>query len=256
MAKTATVEEIEVDEAADSDLSVRKMARPVSAGHAEMIEGEPEDIASQIIELIKGARVAVMSNDVLVISEHFSGQVGDISYEMVGKAKELAGALGGKAIAVLLGSDAADLAGTFASDATIYVDDPALAEFNPEAYGVVLEALLADRSPRLTMIGSTTMGMDLAAWLAARSGHAFVAYVSDLAVEGGDVVATSQLYAGKMMAEVSPYGRANGCRRAGRRLPGRGRAGRDGRRKDRLAGVVGGSQDKFRQAEPARSGRH
>ena len=53
IAKTATVEEIEVDEVAGSELSVRKMARPVSAGHAEMIEGEPETVASQIIELIK-----------------------------------------------------------------------------------------------------------------------------------------------------------------------------------------------------------
>ncbi|VAW35266.1 hypothetical protein MNBD_CHLOROFLEXI01-4019 [hydrothermal vent metagenome] len=119
-----------------------------------------------------------MGNDVVVLAEHFDGQVADISYEIVGKAKALAGALGRQAIAVMLGSGmGGDAAATFASDKTIYVDDAALAEFNPEAYGLVLEALLNDMSPRVTMIGSTAMGMDLGAWLAAKTGQDFVAYV-------------------------------------------------------------------------------
>ncbi|HFE66964.1 MAG TPA: electron transfer flavoprotein subunit alpha/FixB family protein [Chloroflexi bacterium] len=143
-----------------------------------------------------------MSNDILVITEHFDGRVADISYEMVGKAKELAGALGGQAIAVMLGSGMAEQAGTFASDATIYVDDPALAQFNPEAYGRVLAALVEEKSPRLTMIGSTAVGMDVGAWLAAKTGQDFVAYVSDIALEDGELVATSNLFAGKMSAEV------------------------------------------------------
>ncbi len=143
-----------------------------------------------------------MSNDILVITEHFDGRVADISYEMVGKAKELAGALGGQSIAVMLGSGMAEQAGTFASDATIYVDDPALAQFNPEAYGRVLAALVEEKSPRLTMIGSTAIGMDLGAWLAAKTGQDFVAFVSDIAVEDGELVATSNLFAGKMSAEV------------------------------------------------------
>lgn len=147
-----------------------------------------------------------MSNDVFVITEHFDGKVSDISYEMVGKAKELASELGGQAVAVILGSGIAEAAATFASDATIYVDDAALAQFNPEAYGKVIATLVTEKSPRLTMVGSTTMGMDLGAWLAAKTGQDFVAYVSNLAVDGDTLVATSQLYAGKMMAEVAPEG--------------------------------------------------
>lgn len=143
-----------------------------------------------------------MGNDILVITEHFEGRVSDISYEMVGKARELASGLGGKVVAVMLGHAAA----TFASDVTLSVDDPALAQFNPEAYGKVIAALVAEYAPRLTMIGSTTMGMDLAAWLAAKTNQSFVATVSDLAVEEGDLVATSRLFAGKMTAEVVPEG--------------------------------------------------
>ena len=132
-----------------------------------------------------------MSNDILVITEHIDGKMTDISYEMVGQAKELAVASGGQAIAVTLGSGVAGLAGTTAADATIYVDDPALAEFNPEAYGKVVAALVEEKAPKVTMFGSTSMGMDLAAWLSAKNGQACLAYVNNLAFEGGALVATS-----------------------------------------------------------------
>ncbi|NOX61399.1 MAG: electron transfer flavoprotein subunit alpha/FixB family protein [Chloroflexi bacterium] len=149
-----------------------------------------------------------MSNDILVIAEHLGGKVADISYEMVGKAKELAAAWGGQAIAVMLGSGMAEQAGTFASDATLYVDDPALAEFNPEAYGRVVAALVEEKSPRLVMFGSTSVGMDLAAWLSVKKDMPCVAYVNDLTVEDGELVATAQIYGGKMAAQCVPQGDA------------------------------------------------
>jgi electron transfer flavoprotein alpha subunit len=147
-----------------------------------------------------------MSNDILIITEHMDGKVADISYEMVGKARELAAALKGQVVAVMLGSGALDLAGAFASDATIYVDDPALAEFNPEAYSRVIAALIAEKSPKVTMIGNTSQGMDLAAWLSVKTGRACIAYVNNLAAEEGTLVAASQIYGGKIMAEATPDG--------------------------------------------------
>lgn len=55
MAKTATIDEIEVDDADSSaNIELRKMAKPVSAGHAEMLDGDAEAVAEKIIEIIKG----------------------------------------------------------------------------------------------------------------------------------------------------------------------------------------------------------
>jgi len=71
-----------------------------------------------------------MSNDVFVITEHMDGNFSDVSFEMVGKAKELASAFGGEAVAVVLGSGVS--ADVFSSDSTLYVDGPALVQFNPE----------------------------------------------------------------------------------------------------------------------------
>jgi len=54
MAKTAEIEEIEVDDdGPGAGSTVRKMSPPVSAGHAEMIEGDPEEVAEKIIEIIR-----------------------------------------------------------------------------------------------------------------------------------------------------------------------------------------------------------
>ncbi len=147
-----------------------------------------------------------MSNDILVITEHLDGKMTDISYEMVGKAKELASTLGGQAIAVTLGSGAAELAGATAADTALYVDDPLLAEFNPEAYGKVLTALIEEKAPQMTIVGSTSMGMDLAAWLSIKNDQLCITYVSDVAVEDGSLVATSQIYGGKMAAEAVAEG--------------------------------------------------
>lgn len=149
-----------------------------------------------------------MSNDILVITEHLNGKVADISYEMVGKAKALASMLGGQAIVALLGSGMSAQASTFASDKTIYVDDPALAQFNPEAYGKVISQLIATHTPRLTLFGSSSMGMDVASWLSAKTGNACAAYVKDLSAAGGEITATCQVYAGKALVEAVPGGNA------------------------------------------------
>jgi electron transfer flavoprotein alpha subunit len=145
-----------------------------------------------------------MSNDVFVITEHMDGTFSDVSYEMIGKAKELASAFGGKAVAVVLGNGIS--ADVFASDSTLYVDDPALAQFNPEAYGKVIEALVNEKSPRLVLFSWTATGMDLAAWLSARTGAPCVAYGKDLRVEGGGLIVNSQVYGGKLIADVAPEG--------------------------------------------------
>lgn len=143
-----------------------------------------------------------MSNDVFVITEHMDGKFADVSFEMVGKARELAAAFGGKSVAVVLGHGiSADI---FASDATTYVDDPNLAQFNPEAHAKALEVLLREASPRLVMLGWTAKGMDLAAWLSARLGKPCVAYAKDVCVEGNSLVVDSQVYGGKMIARVVP----------------------------------------------------
>ena len=45
-----------------------------------------------------------MANDILVLADHVGGQLSDATLELVGKAKELAGATGGQAVVAVLGA--------------------------------------------------------------------------------------------------------------------------------------------------------
>jgi electron transfer flavoprotein alpha subunit len=145
-----------------------------------------------------------MSNDILVITEQMDGVIAEISFEMVGKARELAASWGGQVVVGVFGSGVS--ADGFASDSTLCIDDPSLGQFNPEAYGRVIESLVLEKAPRLVMLGWTATGMDLAAWLSARIGKPCVSYARDLCIENNELVVNSQIYGGKMIAEVAPEG--------------------------------------------------
>ncbi|MDE3089939.1 MAG: electron transfer flavoprotein subunit alpha/FixB family protein [Chloroflexota bacterium] len=146
-----------------------------------------------------------MSNDIFVVVEHLKGKIGDITFEMLGKGREVAGALGGKLYAVLLGD--ANLAAQLGkADAVLALSDASLANYAPTAYKNALVELLKTRQPALTLIGNTSMGMDLAAGASAALGIPLVAYCNNLRVDGGKVIATAQIYGGKLLADAEASG--------------------------------------------------
>jgi electron transfer flavoprotein alpha subunit len=145
-----------------------------------------------------------------VLADHLRGQLSDATLELVGKAKELAGATGGQVVVALLG--APDLAGEISgADTVLTVDHPALADYTPEAWEKTLLHIVNERRPRLVLIANTTIGMDLGAGLSAAWGAPLVAYAVRLEADGGDIVATAQVYGGKLLAEVALSGDRGIC---------------------------------------------
>jgi electron transfer flavoprotein alpha subunit len=89
-----------------------------------------------------------MSNQILVVVEHLKGKIEDITFEMLGKGKEIAGSTGGELVALLLGSGVDGLASQLGAAAkVIYVDDANLAEYNPQAYCKAVASVVADTQP-------------------------------------------------------------------------------------------------------------
>jgi electron transfer flavoprotein alpha subunit len=151
-----------------------------------------------------------MANDILVLADHLKGQLSDATLELVGKARELAGATGGQAVVALLG--APDLAGQIAgADAVLTMDHPALADYTPEAWEQALLHIVSERRPRLVLIANSTIGMDLGAGLSAAWNAPLAAYTVGLQADGGDIVATAQVYGGKLLAEVALTGDRGIC---------------------------------------------
>jgi len=151
-----------------------------------------------------------MPNDILVLADHLGGQLSDATLELVGKAKELAGSTGGQAVVALLGAPTlADSVG--GADTVLTVDHPALANYTPEAWEKTLLAICTERQPRLVLIANSTIGMDLGAALSAGWKAPLVAYTVGLEADGGDLVATAQVYGGKLLAEVALTGDHGVC---------------------------------------------
>lgn len=148
-----------------------------------------------------------MSQDILVVAEHLKGEFADVTFELLGKAKEIAGATGGSVAVALLGSGMADKASQLGAASKVYsVDHATLADFNPQTYAAALGAVVDQVSPKLTLVANTSMGMDLAASTSVAKGLPLVAYALDVKVEDGAIVATSQLYGGKVYADSALEG--------------------------------------------------
>ena len=141
-----------------------------------------------------------MANDVVVIAEHAGGALTDTTFELLGKARQLASGWGGQAIAVLVGNDA--LAGQLGGAGLVLtIDGPGLGDYSSDSYLDAMMAAIAHGAPRLVLLPTTTTGLDLAGALSVRWDAPLVSYVVDVVAEGDAVVATSQIYGGKIMAE-------------------------------------------------------
>lgn len=144
-----------------------------------------------------------MNQDVFVVVEHLQGKISDITFEMLGKGREVTDALCGKLNAILIG--AAHLAAQLGkADRVLSTLDAALTNYTPIAYKNALVELMQAHQPALTMIGNTSMGMDLAAGASAALGIPLVAYCNNLRVESGKVIATAQIYGGKLLLTQKP----------------------------------------------------
>jgi electron transfer flavoprotein alpha subunit len=138
--------------------------------------------------------------EILVLAEHRKGVLRDISFELLAKGRALSDSGGLELSAIVLGSVCSGLADELSNhaDRVLVVDHPDLAEFNAEAYRAVLAMVIADRRPRLTLIGHTSCGIDLAPPLAIKTGLPLATDCIDLRLEGGSLNVTRQVYGGKL----------------------------------------------------------
>ncbi len=148
-----------------------------------------------------------MSSDVAVVIEHLQGVPAEVSFEMLAKGRELAAAGGGRLWAVLVGHEVRGLVAELgAADGVVLVEHPALAHYTPEAYERAAAAALETLGPRVALVASSTMGLDLAAGLSGRLGWPLCAYCTDVSLAGGALGAVSQIYGGKLLASAEVPG--------------------------------------------------
>lgn len=146
---------------------------------------------------------------VWVFVENSNGNIPAPAQEAIGAARQVADDLGQSLTGLVLGENVggvAEAAFDLGVDAVVGADDATLAAFRVEATGPLVSKLAAERSPAAIIIGGSTRGRDLAAWVAADLDTGVVTDGIQLAVEGETISVTRPVYAGKLLADVNVTG--------------------------------------------------
>jgi electron transfer flavoprotein alpha subunit len=138
--------------------------------------------------------------EVWVYAEVDDGRIADVSLELLGKGRELAGILGVQLGAVVLSSDAkAQAAKLFAHGADIVyaAEDARLARYTTIPYARVLTDTIRERKPEIVLYGATPLGRDLAPRVASALKTGLTADCTDLQI--GSYESAGRLYQQKLM---------------------------------------------------------
>ena len=146
-----------------------------------------------------------MSNTILVYIDQFKGAALPTSWETLGAGCILAGQYGGSLAVLVAGEGAknvAEQAFQFGVDQALYADDATLNDYRAEAYAALVAKVAQELAPQAILFPTTLRGRELAAMSAIDLNSGVLADVTALEVQGGKVVATRPIYAGKLLSKV------------------------------------------------------
>ncbi|MCK5708450.1 MAG: FAD-binding protein [Candidatus Aureabacteria bacterium] len=112
-----------------------------------------------------GTRDLTKYKGVMIFAEQKRGDIQSVSFELLGKGRELADKLGEKLIAILIGGkDIADQAKELISrgaDKVIVVENEKLEAFLDESYSKILGRIISQEKPAIFLAGATAIGRSL-----------------------------------------------------------------------------------------------
>ena len=145
-------------------------------------------------------------NDILVLAEVSGGRLHPVSLELIGKARELAKAVGYKVKALLIGHGIRDFAEELrhygVQEIAVY-DDPELAYFRADAWAACAEDYIRFARPSVVLVGATSLGRSLAPRLSTRFHTGLTADCTRLELrENTDLVQIRPAFGGNIMAQI------------------------------------------------------
>ena len=145
---------------------------------------------------------------ILVVAETRRGELRDVSLELIGAARTVKDAAGGRLAVAVVDADAAAHAGALALegvDEVLTVTSPT-PHFEAHVAQRALEALIEQEHPSLVLVGHTIDSLGFAPAVAVRAGLGFASDVTALGWEDGPT-ASRGAYADKLVAELDFRGR-------------------------------------------------
>ena len=142
-----------------------------------------------------------------VFVEQREGVVAGVSYELLGKGRELADQLSCELSAVLFGNELNGLAEElifYGADQVIVIDDPALINFRDERYSEALVYLAQKYRPAIILTGATVIGRSFIPRVAIKLNTGLTADCTGLSIEEetGNLMQTRPAFGGNIMATI------------------------------------------------------
>ena len=153
---------------------------------------------------------------ICVYADCAGGKLHRVTFELCGKARELAAVTGHPVYALLIGCDTAACAEElrrYGVDKVFVYDHPELADFRIEPYTAAFCDFIDKEMPSSILVGATNLGRQLAPRVAARCRTGLTADCTVLRMkENTDLVQIRPAFGGNIMAQiVTPHTRPQFC---------------------------------------------
>lgn len=144
---------------------------------------------------------------ILVYVDHFQGTAKPVSWEIMGKARELADTLGQPVVALVAGQGVESLADEaigYGADRVLLADAAEFAQFRTAAVAAAFKVAVATAAPRIILAPATAGVRDAAALAAAELGIGLAAECQGLALDAaGNLLAERPVFSGNIIATVA-----------------------------------------------------
>ncbi|MBN1034246.1 MULTISPECIES: electron transfer flavoprotein subunit alpha [Clostridium] len=169
----------------------------VKKGPKGAIEYIEEEVKSIDKDLWKGISVYV---------DHVNGKIHPVTYELIGKARELAAKINHPVYCVFIGHNISEEANEllhYGVNKVFIYDDEELKDFRIEPYAAAFEDFIKNVKPSSILVGATTIGRSLAPRMAARFRTGLTADCTILDIkEDTDLVQIRPAFGGNIMAQI------------------------------------------------------
>lgn len=162
-----------------------------------------------VVEYIEEEKVLIDKSKwsgVAVYVDHIDGNIHPVTFELIGKARELADKVKQEVSCIFIGNNIKEKANEllyYGVDKVYVYEDDSLSNFNIEPYTTIFEDYINNTKPSVILVGATTIGRSLAPRVAARFRTGLTADCTILDIkENTDLVQIRPAFGGNIMAQI------------------------------------------------------
>jgi len=152
----------------------------------------------------------ITRNPVWVIADQVDCRIQSVTFQLIGQARKLADELQTFVEVVLLGDSMTDQPQELiaaGADKVYLGNAPQLSVYHPELYTEIIVRLAREQQPGIMLLGSTSMGRELAPLVAARLETGLTAHCIDLVLDDNQILEQKIPAYGGLLSIICPQKR-------------------------------------------------